>query len=90
MNDSEADQPPLQEVLGLLTRAREILDEENAGADQLGRAAVHLIDCVVDVSSLLAGNPSLDTARAALSSARSAVVAATCAVRHAHDRVKTA
>lgn len=65
-------------------------DEESARADQIGRVAVHLIDCVVDVSNLLAENPDLDTARAALGSARSAVVAATCAVRHTHDRVKTA
>ncbi|MEU3147981.1 MULTISPECIES: hypothetical protein [unclassified Streptomyces] len=91
MNDSEADPTlPLQEVLGLLSRAREILDEESARADQIGRVAVHLIDCVVDVSNLLAEDPDLDAARAALGSARSAVVAATCAVRHAHDREKTA
>lgn len=90
MSDSQDDPPlPLQEALGLLSRAREILDEESARASQIGRVAVHLIDCVVDVSHLLAGHADLDAARAALGSARSAVVAATCAVRDAHDRVKT-
>lgn len=89
MSDPGADSPlPLQEVLGLLIRAREILDEENARADQITRVALHLIDCVVDVSNLLAETQGLDTARAALGSARSAVVAATCAVRHTHDRLK--
>ncbi|MEU0472372.1 hypothetical protein ACFW5S_20230 [Streptomyces olivaceus] len=89
MNASQADpRPPLREVLGLLSRARELLDGEAVRADQLGRAAVHLIDCVVDVSKLLAEDPDVDAAHLALGSARSAVVAATCAVRDAHDREK--
>lgn len=90
MNALETDPPlPLQEALSLLSQAREILEEESARADQIGRVTVHLIDCVIEVSNLLAKNPDLDTARAALGSARSAVVAATYAVRHVHDRVKT-
>ncbi|MFG3658002.1 hypothetical protein [Streptomyces sp. NPDC047706] len=89
MNAPQADsRPSLQEVLGLLSRARELLDGEDTRADQLGRVALHLIDCVVDVSKLLAEDPDLDATRAALGSARSAVVAATCAVRDAHGRAK--
>ena len=91
LSDPGADSPlPLREVLGLLIRAREILDEESARPDQLTRVALHLIDCAVDVSNLLAEDEDLDSARAALGSARSAVVAATCAVRHSHDRLRAA
>ncbi|MFF3432119.1 hypothetical protein [Streptomyces sp. NPDC002602] len=89
MNVSQANpRPPLREMLGLLSRARELLDGEGMQADRLGRVAAHLLDCVVDVSKLLAEDPDLDAARVALDSARSAVVAATCAVRETHDRGK--
>lgn len=74
----------------MLTQAREILGKENPPAGHITRVALHLIDCAVDVSHLLAENEGLETAREALGSARSAVVAATCAVRHSHDCEKAA
>ncbi|GGU68622.1 hypothetical protein [Streptomyces daghestanicus] len=89
MNAPQTDRrPPSQKVLDLLFRARELLDGEGTRADQFGRVAVHLIDCVIDVSKLLDEDPDLDAARVALGSARSAVVAATCAVRGAYGREK--
>ncbi|KUL32188.1 hypothetical protein ADL12_23660 [Streptomyces regalis] len=75
-------------MLGLLTQAREILGKESPQVGHITRVALHLIDCAVDVSHLSAENEGLETAREALGSARSAVVAATCAVRHTHDRGK--
>lgn len=82
--------PPLfpGDVLGLLMKAREILEKEGNGDDHLTRVALHLIDCAVDVSNLLTEVHDLEDARDALGSARSAVVAATYAVRHTHDREK--
>jgi hypothetical protein len=83
-------QQPLQEAIDLLGRARELLGDEGGEDDLVVRSAVHLIDCAIDVSTVLAAHGGgLEAARVALGSARSAVVAATCAVRHTHDRTKT-
>ncbi|MET7737596.1 hypothetical protein ABZT02_40725 [Streptomyces sp. NPDC005402] len=89
MSGTDIDPPPfLQDVLGLLTWARDILGREGTREDHITRVALHLIDCAVDVSNLLAEAHDVATARDALGSARSAVVAATCAVRHTQDREK--
>ncbi|MEU9301687.1 hypothetical protein [Streptomyces sp. NPDC048269] len=83
--------PALGEVLAMLARARQFIDDEYDayGPDgQLARVALHLIDCAADASALLGRAGDLEAAREALGTARSAVVAATCAVRHTHDDMK--
>ncbi|MGW2476902.1 hypothetical protein [Streptomyces sp. NPDC001665] len=87
MSDIDINPPhSLQDVLGLLTKARDVLGRKGIEDSQLTRVALHLIDCAVDVSTLLTEEHGLETARDALGSARSAVVAATYAVRHTQDR----
>lgn len=90
MNNADSTSPPpLKEAFELLVRARAVLEKDIAREDPLTRVALHLIDCTVDVSTLLtgtAGGGDLTSAHDALASARSAVVAATYAVRHSHDR----
>lgn len=78
--------PFVQDVLGLLAQAGEILGREGAREDHITRVTLHLIHCAADVSHLLTDEHDLDTARDALGSARSAVVAATCAVRQIQGR----
>lgn len=74
----------------MLGNARELLGKQGGEDDLVVRTALHLITCAMDVSTILTTRgDGLEMAQQALGSARSAVVAATCAVRHTHDRMKS-